>query len=134
MPAMDHIDVYFDRRGDEFERVIRRKRLVGSFSMGSDDPPFAYLKDSFETKEGQLEFRQTWYHAFNPTTDNFHEILAKVEVFQPDGVTVAKEFNFEVDPTKPRSVSNVVVHNADGSRVVRSFSKQWIALDRKAVQ
>ena len=118
----DHIDVYFDREGNPFERRLDREYLFnGSFSMSAKDPPIKYCQDSFSSPDGVLEYRQTWYHGYDEKLSAFKDILAKVEVYSQDGSRVVKEYVLDVDKLDSKSISMVVIHNDDGTRLVRTY-------------
>ncbi len=85
-----------DRQGKALNIKFKRDYLVGSFSMGSDDPPLKEYVDNYLRADGTVAYRQTWYHFYDKARRDFVHALGRVEVLAADGKTVVRDIEFDL--------------------------------------
>lgn len=88
--------VLHDRKGNPLNIKFKRDYLVGSFSMGSNDPPFKECTDNYLRADGTVAYRQTWYRLYDQGSKDFINALGRVEVFGADGKTVERDIEFDL--------------------------------------
>lgn len=97
--------VFFDWDGNPVSKQFSRHDLIGSYSLGLNDPPLPTHQDTYTRPDGSREYRQTWV-AMN-RADGCYAALSRLEIFSKDGTKVERVI--ELNPQavwKPRIIKS----------------------------
>lgn len=115
--------VYFDLDGKPVDKEFSGEAAgTNGFSMGSGEAPKEHTYINFWRKDGTLEYKQTWFTMFDPGNDKFVEVIGKLVIFDASGKNPLQEYTLELRRQgEQRFIKQVVIHNSDGTTLVRKY-------------
>ncbi len=101
--------VFFDWNGQARKMSFKRRSLIpgNGRSMSAGDPPAPDHEDTYVDENGKALYRQTW-NTVHIEGHGFVDVLARLEIFAADGVSVERVLVYE-----PRQFADKPVLTSD---------------------
>jgi hypothetical protein len=114
--------VSFDTTGKPVDLDFTSEPAIGSYGMGPQSEPLLIAYDKYTRKDGTLSYRQTWFDRWDNIAERTAHTLGAVVLYDATGTNPVAEYTLDLrSASQPRFAKQVVLHNADGTTLVRKY-------------